>query len=703
MNILCSREDMPLGLVLLPLVVMLLLGGCATSPPPGSLLYSFGRVDSRAAGSAGGFPERMAETGRETGCLDAAARPRGWPHLSSSQQVLAPFLACTSPAHFIELQRGVDMARLVEALDDWSAVRLGSLGPLLSGSHVLNLKRASFLLTSSREYGSSRAEPFALFVLHSAFGDDIQEVLGLLARDKHLGETLGLMGSVREALLQRGLRLSDYPDRPERLGDMARGLATAATQALSTSELRQGALALKYSTQRGQLPPPFQQALDAVERAELQQALSPASVTLRSFDALTFSVPVGFYNLVAGTCHGVYSLSHGHYEQASRELSAAALLVGLYAGGKGVRYLSEARGTSGTGWLRQGRLQVPQLGFQGLSQVVERLWERLGGEGLRELARYIQARREAALFVHEGGEPAALALYEARGDVARAQAWLSQARPQRAAPSPARAAVGQGEGLGAVASLLDEAALHGREAVEAKLARAEFDAAGPRLSGDVAVLKQQRPSLDAPPPGTQGSALWREYVAYRENRLLEIEQGQAVKPPLKWEGYEQMRGQFARGLAFERVMVSLLRADAALPRSMRRFLQDFNNPRIETNVGVSKQGVDGVRYADVLVIEAEPPAGLPPRVETFSFKSRDLALMERKALEAQMKADAREALRYYGETLNILRKSLKRRVQVQRTRLVYEGGALKPEDANIWEAAVFEAQDAVKGVEVLSQ
>jgi hypothetical protein len=671
---------MPLGSVLRTLVFVVLLSGCATGHPPGSLVSGFGHEDSRAAGSAGGFPEQTVESGRER---------------------LAPFLACTSPAQFIESQRGVDMVRLLEGLDDWSAVRLGSLGPLLSGADVLNRKRASFLVTATREYGAARAQPFALYLLHSAFDDDVSEVLGLLARDKHLAETLGHMGTVHEALRQRGLHLSDFPDRPERLGDVARGLASAATDALSTSELRQGAVALKYSTQRGQLPPPFQEALDAVEREELLQALSPASVTLRSFDALTFGVPVGFYNLVAGTCHGVYSLSQGHYEQATRELSAAAVLVGLYAGGKGVRYLSEARGTTGTGWLRQGRLQVPELGFQGLSQVVERLWERLGGEGLRELARYIQARREAALFVHEGGEPAAIALYEARGDIAKAQAWLSQARPQRAGPTPARAGVG--EGLGGVASLVDEAALHGREAVEAKFARAEFDAVGPRLSSDVAVLKKQRPSVDAPPPGTQGDALWREYVAYRENRLVEIEQGQAVKPPLRWEGYEKMRGQFARGLAFERVMVSLLRADAALPRAMRRFLQDFNRPRIETNVGVAKQGVDGVRYADVLVIEAEPPAGQPPRVESFSFKSRDLSLLKEKALAAQMVADASEALRYYGETLNILRKSLKRRVQVQRVRLIYEGGTLQPAGAGIWEAAAIEAQDAVKGVEVLVQ
>lgn len=99
--------------------------------------------------------------------------PSGWPHLSSSQEVLAPFLACTSPAEFIELQRNVDMARVVEELDDWSAVRLGTLGPLRTGASILNRKRAAFLITATREYGVARAEVFTLFLVHSAFTDDV--------------------------------------------------------------------------------------------------------------------------------------------------------------------------------------------------------------------------------------------------------------------------------------------------------------------------------------------------------------------------------------------------------------------------------------------------------------------------------------------------------------------------------------------------
>ncbi|HYO54730.1 hypothetical protein [Archangium sp.] len=684
---------------------LVLLAGCATGHPRGSPLSGSG-IHSRPSSfrSSSGM-KQLASSPASTEALGGAGGFSGWPHLSSSQEVLAPFLACTSPAEFIELQRGVDMAWLVERLDDWSAVRLGSLGPLREGTSadVLNRKRASFLVTATREYGAARAELFALFFIHSAFTNDLREVLGLLARDKQLEETLGRMGAVREALRQRGLNLSDYVDRPERLGDVARGLASAANEALSTSELRRGALAMKYSAQRGQLPPPYQRVLDEVERAEMEAAFSPGGVVLGSFDALTLGVPLGFYNLVAGTCHGVYSLSRGRYEQATRELSAAAVLVSLYAGGKGVRYLSEARGATGTRWVRVGQFQVPELGFRGLTEVAERLLNRLGGEGIRELARYMQAHREAALLVYEGGEAGAMALYEARGNVARAQAWLSEARSGRAGPTSTRA--GSGKSLGGAASLVDEAAGLPREVVEAKLVQVELDSTGPRLSGDIAVLEKQRPSLAAPPPEAQGNPRWSEYIAYYENRLAELKQGKAVEGPLRWDAYEQMRGLFARGLAFERVMVELLRADAALPRALRRFLGDFSKPRIETYVGVWKPE-SGLRFADVLIIEEGELSGPLPRVETFSFKSRNLSMLKERALTAQMKADASEALGYYGETLDIRRPSLKHlgpEVPVRRVRLIYEGGELKPKNTKLLEDAVRAVQDKVKGVEVLFQ
>ncbi len=627
--------------------------------------------------------------------------PAGWPDFSAQEgeDLLAPFLACTSPAEFVALQQHVDMPRLVESLDEWRAVRLGALGPVREdAAHLLQRKRASFLVTTAERYGLVYAEVFALYVLHSAHDDEVEEVLRLLARDKRLGQTLGLMPAVREELEERGLPLARYPDRGERAGDVLRGLGRAARDALSTSSMSDGARYTEMSARREQLPPEYQRALHEVERALVERHFSAGSVAVGSFDAMTFGVPLGFYYLAAGTGHGAYSLSQGQYEQATRELAPGVVLGALYAGGKGMRALSEAGGVPGAG--RGGaRLAEPRL--RALEEMVRGLEERLGVEGLRELARDIRGSREAGRFVAVGGVDAALALREARGNVARAQVMMARGRP--GATGSSGVGRGAGKGPGGMATLVDEGAGLTREVVEARLALVELETAGPRLPRDVAVLEKQRPSVEAPPPGAEGNPRWGEYVAYREKRLGELKRGMEVEGPLRWEAYERMWGWFARGLAFERLMVEVLRADARLPRGERRFLGNFDRPRIETYVGVWKPG-SGLRYADVLVIETSELAGGPPRVETFSFKSRDLSGLGEDALRARMIEDAREALGYYGETLDIRRPGLKLRVEVQRVRLIYEGGgALMPKDVDVLKKAVTTTQEKVPGVEVLFQ
>ncbi|WP_309897635.1 hypothetical protein [Archangium sp.] len=117
----------------------------------------------------------------------------------------------------------------------------------------------------------------------------------------------------------------------------------------------------------------------------------------------------------------------------------------------------------------------------------------------------------------------------------------------------------------------------------------------------------------------------------------------------------------------------------------------------------------GLRFADVLVIETGEFAGSPPRVETLSFKSRDLSGLGEQALQAQLTADAREALRYYGQTLDVRRDALQpllrggSEVPVQRVRLIYEGGTLMPINAGLLQSAVNETRRVVPGVEVLFQ
>jgi|GEM_PF-354961 len=672
--------------------------------------------------------------------------PSGWPHLSSSREVLAPFLACASPAEFVAMQRGVDMAALVESLEDWDAIRLGALGPMdAPASGVLSRKRAAFLVTSVEKYGVPYSEVLALFVLHTAFDDELREVVRRLARDKQLGETLGSMPAVREELKRRGLALEGFPERGEQVRDVLRGLGRAGRDILSSIPASGEVRYTELMAMRGQMPSPYQAALDEVEKALMARHYAPGSASAGAFDNLTFGVPVGFYHLVAGTGHGAYSLAQGKYEQATRELAPAALVVAVYTGGKGARALVESR--SG---LR--RLQMPALDVAGMKALMARLEEQLGVNAARDLLRYLQASREGALVAAEWGEAGLLALYEARGNPAKAQAVLMETASRESAQSVAssgsagkrpvnldlfeqNAEVSAGEAqaasressragttrAGASRESAQSAATRGAEgkryvnldlfaqnaeksaaeAARAKLVQAELESSGPRLPKDVKHLKKLAPKLDEPPPGVEkGAPLWREYVAYRKRRLKEIQDGDAVKGPLKWEGYEGMRAYYARGMAFERTMVAILEADAALPRAQRRWLQNFEQPRIERHVGVSK--VD-FRYADVLVIEERPSPGQPPRVETFSFKSRNLAALGEDALPVQVNSDASNAMRFYGGRLKILRDGMRQQANVKRVRLVYEGGELLPENRSGLDSAAMDAQSSIQGVEVLFQ
>ncbi|GMU01377.1 hypothetical protein KH5H1_54970 [Corallococcus caeni] len=728
-------ERLPCGVVGLVLALALLTSGCASLPsragPGGTLaavsgatpLAALGRSavaslpeddapeDFDAESADGPLLHRRRATpsppnpgGGETAPLRVVGAlagvcgdvPAGWPHLDSEDEVLAPFLACTTPAAFLALQRQADMPRLVKALSDWNAVRLGALGPLeAEAARVLLKKRAAFLSTAVEKHGLAKAEVLALFVLHTSHDDEVRQLLRLLAEDKLLKRALGAMEVVREELRQRSMALADFPERSFRGGDIARGLGRAADDVAASIPLVGGSRSVDASTLPLQLPPPYRAAYEEVENAQFLGAFAPGNVALASFDSLTFGVPLGFYHLAAGTAQGGASLAKGEFEEATRQLAPAALMVGLYAGGKGARALREA----GVSRLERARLQAVVSRVESLKAVLERLEARVGESVVGELARYLQQDRGAAILVGEWGEAGALALYEARGNVAQAQATL--AVWYREPPSAASAGGGSGRRGGTRPSVPPEAAGLPAEVAEAKFKQLEAEFPGERLSMNAVVLTRHRQALQmAAPTEVKVGPLWDDYVTYLETRAAEIKQGIAEKGPLKWAGYRLVRDRYARGLAFERMMVALLEADAVLPRAQRRWLRDFDQPRIETHVGVAKADL---RFADVLVIEDGPAAGATPRVETFSLKSRDLSQLGAEALTTQMIEDASAALRYYGETLNIRRPGIEQTAQIQRVRLIYEGGKLKPADPKASRAAVRDAQNEVEGVEVSSQ
>ncbi|HYO73472.1 MAG TPA: hypothetical protein VEU33_46150, partial [Archangium sp.] len=99
------------GRALLAVAVLVFLGGCTAERTRTSFHYASGPRQPAVPSSAN-TGNRQDTPAREA----CATPPPGWPGPSSSdaEQLLAPFLSCTSPAAFVQLQRGVDMARLVE-------------------------------------------------------------------------------------------------------------------------------------------------------------------------------------------------------------------------------------------------------------------------------------------------------------------------------------------------------------------------------------------------------------------------------------------------------------------------------------------------------------------------------------------------------------------------------------------------------------
>ncbi|WP_395841741.1 hypothetical protein [Cystobacter fuscus] len=209
---------------------------------------------------------------------DQALLPGG-PDFSSedTQAILAPFLSCASPGDFLALQQRVDMPRLVARLDAWSAVRLGSRGPVREeASGPLNRQRTVFLLQSLERYGAANTAVLAHFVLDSCHDDDLKDILLLLARDRRLSELLEQLPSLGPALEARGIKPSALTERDFAWSDLGRGLARAGKDALDIRRdslrplLRKGS---KVSIQRirliyegGELKPKNVADLDAAVR-----------------------------------------------------------------------------------------------------------------------------------------------------------------------------------------------------------------------------------------------------------------------------------------------------------------------------------------------------------------------------------------------------------------------------------------------------
>jgi hypothetical protein len=134
------------------------------------------------------------------------------------------FKTVVSPTEFLKIQENLDMLAVIDYLDTQQAVRVGMLGPVMSGAEELNQKRAEYVLQVTHDYGLDQGQAFTHYLFTIMRTDDIRQALRALGQDKRLSQTILSMGAVKALLNEREIGPQEYQDREERLSDAARGV-----------------------------------------------------------------------------------------------------------------------------------------------------------------------------------------------------------------------------------------------------------------------------------------------------------------------------------------------------------------------------------------------------------------------------------------------------------------------------------------------
>jgi hypothetical protein len=356
----------------------------------------------------------------------------------TSDAIVEVFKTSESPSEFLSIQKSLDMAAVIDYLTVWTAVQVGTLGPVLAGQDKLNNKRAEYVVKATHDYGPNRGQVFVHFMFATMHTDDMRAVLAILAQEKRLGQTILLMDAIKDLMTERGIKPGEYTDRAEGLGDVARGVGETLSDFMSSSEAAKMGTSMRYYSEMRGLPEEYGKLLSEVEKKEFEAAMSPGNVALGTADYLTFGVISGTVGLVKGTVKGTWDVAHGRYEQGASELTGAALVLAAYLGVKAYQKLGAPKTVVGPA----GPGQFVIKGFQGpIPKEVARLGailalnadgqamsglliSRIGQKGMLDVARFVQADSQAAILVYERGLPAVEALHKTEGNVAKARAML---------------------------------------------------------------------------------------------------------------------------------------------------------------------------------------------------------------------------------------------------------------------------------------
>lgn len=336
------------------------------------------------------------------------------------------FEAARDSGGFVALTDRLDMPRVLRSVGPWTAVRIGSLGPITSGADLLNGHRRDLIWEAVEQYGLDRAQIFVLWIVDSTQDDQIIEVLRLLAADRRLSRTVGAMPAVRERLVSRGIDLGAIPDRRFEAGDLLRGAWGAVDDILSSSPAVREGRGSAYYFRQLDLPEPYQQALGEMDQRTFEQTMNPSAGALvyGGADYLTFGMLSGVHGGVTGIASGIGHLWQGEWEDAVRTLLVPAAMIATLIGLRIRARRSAAAAAAGEATATLTVEQALARLEPESATALRGLMIELGEARIKAVAAMVEASSDAAAFVGRHKQAGVVALADAAGDIAAAEALL---------------------------------------------------------------------------------------------------------------------------------------------------------------------------------------------------------------------------------------------------------------------------------------
>jgi len=335
----------------------------------------------------------------------------------SGRDIVQVFQASATEREFLDLEKAIDFAAVLDKLDDWNIVRLAALGPVLPNFAArVNQARADYVEHIVRKWGVQRAEVFVLYIVDTATDDDVEAMLSLLAGDQELYRTVEKMPTVRARLMERGIDLSRFHDREWKATDIATGVYHAVDSVMSTSQAASEGESATALRQGLDLPEPYRGAVNQIDQAMLEKALSPGNVLFgaadQAFMGLPSTVKGVVYDLPVAVVTGIEELQKGHVAAGVEMLTVPVALV--ISAALGVRAFRRARVAGLLELTAEGRAL-----YDGLKGAI-------GVSGMQRVAGYVRKSAAARLLVVEAGAEGILTLEKAKGDVAAARALMAE-------------------------------------------------------------------------------------------------------------------------------------------------------------------------------------------------------------------------------------------------------------------------------------